>query len=70
MEESRGAKLQRHLEALQGDLELAAGWRQQMEEVAAAAQQFVADTHRRMAQACGGWGERGGPVCRPQRSAG
>lgn len=54
MEDSRGAKLRRHLEALQGDLELASGWQQQMEEVAGAAQQFVADAHRRMAQVGGG----------------
>lgn len=53
MEESRGTKLQRHLEALEGDLELASGWNQQMEEVASAAQQFVADAHRRIAQVRG-----------------
>lgn len=56
MEESRGGKLRRHLEALQGDLELAAGWNQQMEDVVSTAQQFVADAHRRIAQVGAGQG--------------
>jgi serine phosphatase RsbU (regulator of sigma subunit) len=50
MEESRHARLCRNLEALQADLALAQDTRQQGEQLAGAAQQFVAEQHRRMAQ--------------------
>lgn len=51
MEESRGGRLRRNLEALQADLAAVAATREQVEGVAAAAQQFVAEQHRRMAEA-------------------
>ncbi len=50
MEESRGARLRRNLDALQGDLALAQGCREQLEQVARAAEQFIAEQHRRMAR--------------------
>ena len=50
MEASRGAKLRRNLEALQCDLAAALCVRDQMGEVAQAAQQFVAEQHRRLEQ--------------------
>lgn len=50
MEESRGARLRRNLDVLQGDLALARNCKEQLEEVAQAAGQFVAEQHRRMAQ--------------------
>lgn len=51
MEDSRGARLHRNLEALQADLAAVEATREQVEGVAAAAQQFVAEQHRRMAEA-------------------
>ena len=50
MEESRGARLRRNLDALQGDLAFAQGSREQMEGAARAAEQYIAEQHRRMAQ--------------------
>ncbi|KAL4430905.1 hypothetical protein ABPG75_006161 [Micractinium tetrahymenae] len=50
MEESRGARLLRNLEALRGDVALAQDCKEQLEGVAKAAEHFVAEQHRRMAQ--------------------
>lgn len=50
MEESRGARLRRNLDALQGDLDAAQRAQGQMEVVAKAAQQYVVDEHARMEQ--------------------
>ena len=60
MEESRGGRLLRNLEALQGDLALAESSKEQLEGVAQAAEQFISEQHRRMAQVgrVGAAGER------------
>lgn len=54
MEESRGARLQRNLDALHGDLAFAQANKEQLEGVAKAAEQFIAEQHARMAQVCAG----------------
>eukprot|EP00887_Chlorella_sp_A99_P005399 scaffold1.g5399.t1 len=48
MEESRGARLRRNLEALQQDLAVAEQNRRHLEGVAGAAAQFIRDTQRRL----------------------
>ncbi|EFN59398.1 hypothetical protein CHLNCDRAFT_56732 [Chlorella variabilis] len=50
MEESRGSRLRHNLEVLQADLAFAQASREQLEEVARAAQQYVAEQHSRMAE--------------------
>ena len=53
MEESRGGRLRRNLAALQGDLAFAQANKEQLEGVAKAAEQFIAEQHSRMAQVGG-----------------
>lgn len=62
MEESRGGRLQRNLEALQADLALAQSCRDQLDDVSRAAEQYIADQHRRMAQV----GRAGRPAFMPK----
>ena len=67
MEESRGSRLRHNLEVLQADLAFAQASREQLEEVARAAQQYVAEQHSRMAEvrrAAAGRLE-GWDVCKP-----
>ena len=52
MEESRGGRLRRNLDALQGDLAFAQANKEQLQGVAQAAEQFIAEQHARMAQVC------------------
>lgn len=73
MEESRGARLQRNLEALQADLAFAQDNKEQMAAVARAAEQYIAEQHSRMAAqeaATRAEAERRATVCAMRRSVG